>query len=243
MVISKSIGGKARAESLTPEKRSAIAKKAAQNRWSGKTIINTRPAYTTKTTSKKSSSDKKLPAHFDSVGVSGKILDLESLKLLLVSLNESTQQNLLDFLLLQKMNRKTSSVTERKINMWTDSLAVELGISLGKSDRIFPLPLIGAAKRLFKEAEELLIDLKMSDLNTTDTKVMYNVIARVLVVYAHSVSSKAGIPVNMKLVLQTTTPIHSLIDNHYPNYIQSGLMSVVLKSAKMGITKLEVDDD
>ena len=215
-----------------------------------KTIITERPVYTQSArvaelkahTGRISSTDSNLRESGKTVRWSGRVIWIEALKNIVKGLDSDTQQQLLDFLLLEKNNREPSSDQQRKLNMFTDSLATELGRSLGNSTRIFPLPFLGQARRMLKDVDALMDDLKMSNLKTADTKVMYNLIARVLVHQAHVVSAKVKVPVSMKLVLQTTTPLHSLIDNHFPNYLKSGLMSVVLTSARNGIQQNDDDD-
>lgn len=193
------------------------------------------------------------PAYTQSAKVSGKVTanrnktehinPVETLKVWLLKLSETEQQELLDFLLLHRQQRKFTSPQERKLNMFTDSLSTELGKALGQSNRMFPLPMLSEAKKKFKEVEALMIDLGMQDLKIPDTKAMYGIVARVLVQHALMVSNKIKIPVSMKLVLQTTTPLHALIDTVFPGYIQSGLMLVVLKQVHAGITVDGEDDE
>jgi hypothetical protein len=220
---------------------------------SKKILSSNRPAYTSplepkkfnlqgSTTGRITSTDSNITelgnkpksAHMDRVVINGQLLGIEECKQIFTALNSDTQQQLLDYMLLIRQQQKLTSSQERKLNMWTDSLATELGRSLGQSNRMFPLPLLSGAKSMFKQVEILMKDINMQDLNTPNTKAMYNMIARVLVHQASVVSAKAKIPVSMKLVLQTTTPIAALIDNHFPGYIQSGLMKMVMTQMKNG---------
>jgi hypothetical protein len=171
------------------------------------------------------------------------ILSVSELKKCVGALNETSQQELLDFLLLQKMNRKQTSDQDRKLAMLMDSLTVELGKLLGNSNRVFPLPQLPDVRKMFKQVEALMLDLKMSECDVRDTKAMYNVVARVLVQHASVVSNKAKIPVTMKLVLQTNTTLHALLDNSFPGYLQAGLMRSVLNASRDGIVSDGEDDE
>ena len=141
-----------------------------------------------------------------------------------------------------RQNKKSTTQQERQFNLFMDSLVQELGTLLGQSTRIFPLPQLPQAKKVFREVEQFLVDCKMQELDNKHRKVLYNIIASVLVKYAHDVSLKAKIPVNMKLVLQTTTPIGALVDNFYPGYVKAGVMLILLKQAMQGY-QLEADDE
>jgi hypothetical protein len=169
-------------------------------------------------------------------------LDLDSVKLLVATLCEEDQQSLLDHLALQRVVKKNTTQQERKFNLFTDSLASELGESLGQSSRLFPLPLLSQAKKMYKSVEVFMKDINMDDSNVKETKIMYNVIARTMVLHAHAVSAKAKIPVSMKLVLQTTVTIHSLLDNNFPGYIKAGLLSAIVKQHQIGYVE-ERDDE
>jgi len=182
-------------------------------------------------TGKKPSTDNKLPS------------TLETLKFAVLTICEDDQQKLLDFLLLQKMNRKQTSAQDRKLALLMDSLSTELGKLLGNSSRVFPLPQLPDVRKMFKQVEALMLDLKMSECNTQDTKAFYNVIARVLVQHANAVSISAKIPVTMKLVLQTNTTLHALLDNNYPGYLAAGLMRSVLNASRNGIVNDGEEDD
>jgi hypothetical protein len=185
--------------------------------------------------------NKPKPAHFDSVryndvqNSTSVILSVGELKKCVAALNETSQQELLDFLLLQKMNRKQTSDQDRKLAMLMDSLTTELGKLLGNSNRVFPLPQLPDVRKMFRQVEALMLDLKMSECNIQDTKAFYNVIARVLILHANAVSTSAKIPVTMKLVLQTNTTLHALLDNNFPNYMAAGLMKAVLNASRNGI--------
>ncbi len=227
-----------------------------------KTIVNERPAHkqsqrvkdalkinTQSTTtgripsSEKALSNKPKPAHFDSVQISGVVLDVEALKSAVRALNTDVQKELLDFIAMQLQNKKQNSAQDRKLNLFTNALSTELGKALGQSNRLFPLPLITNAKKMFKDVEVLMNDLKMTDLNTQDTAVMYGVLARVLVQQAETVSARAKIPLSMKLVLQTTTPLHALVDINFPGYIRAGLMMSVVIAKKSGISSEDDEDE
>lgn len=210
-----------------------------------KKITSTRPEYTSKvnttgTTTGRTSS--RVPAKSNTPKKSSSGSDLDAVKLLVATLSAEDQQALLDHLALSKRNCGISSQQERKLNLFTDSLAQELGKHLGQSSRVFPLPLLPQAKKMFKDVERLMLDLKLDNLNTKGTKAFYNVLASVLVQYAQTISNKANIPVNMKLILQTTTPLHALLDNQFPSYIRAGLMSLVIQQAQSGNVEDNEDD-
>jgi hypothetical protein len=57
------------------------------------------------------------------------------------------------------------------------------------------------------------------------------------------VSARAKIPLSMKLVLQTTTPLVSLFDNHYPGYVKAGLVKQILLAARTGIIGKDDSDE
>ena len=210
-----------------------------------KKIPTSRPVYTSKINSTGSTTGRtssKAPARSNTQKKSSSELDLDAVKLLALTLPVDDQQALLDFLALEKINRGITSYQERRLNAFTDSLANELGKSLGQSHRVFPLPLQAQGKKMWKDAEALLKDLQMDAFALPETKAMYNVIAMALVHHAQMVSTKVKIPVNMKLVLQTTTPLHALLDNHFPGYIKAGVMSMVFQQAKNGFVEDSEDD-
>lgn len=207
--------------------------------------MRNRPVYTSKINSAGSTTGRtssKAPARSNTPKKSSSELDLASVKLLALTLPVDDQQALLDFLALERTNRSITTLQERKLNMFTDSLAQELGKSLGQSSRIYPLALLPQAKKMFRDAEALLKDLDLEHFAMPETKAMYNVLAKVLVHHAHKVSAKAKIPVNMKLVLQTTTPLHALLDEHFPGYIKAGVMKIVFEKAKNGFVEDTEDD-
>jgi len=169
--------------------------------------------------------------------------ELDSLKNTVKNLSEKDRQVLLDYLLLLRQSEKPTSDQERKLNMWTNSLSLALSQMLGQTHHIFPPPLLTQAKKILKDVNEFMTSNDLGDLKTAETKSMYNLLAKILVNHASMVSAKARIPLSMKLVVQTTTPVVSLFDNFFPGYVKSRLIRQVMFAATSGITAHEDDDD
>lgn len=168
---------------------------------------------------------------------------MSELKVTLQDLSASEQQELLDYLVLLKQQKKDTPDTQRKIAMWCDSLNTELGKALGNKITFFPPVLNASAKKFLKEAQDFMIQCKLENLSTQDSKVMFNLLARMLVSHAASVSAKVKIPLTMKLVLQTTSPLVSIFDSSYPGYVQSGLVQKILLAGHSSIITHDDEDD
>jgi len=207
-------GGKARAQILTTERKREIASAASQARWNK-----------TKET------------------VSVVSVELDSIKMSVTKLSEKDRQSLLDYLLLLRQDEKPTSDQERKLAMWTDSLNLALSKMLGQTHRIFPHVLLPQARKILKDVTAFMKENDLGNLKTGETKAMYNLLAKILVNYASIVSAKARIPLSMKLVVQTTTPVVSLFDNHFPGYVKSKLIMQVLIASTSGITGHNDDED
>jgi hypothetical protein len=108
---------------------------------------------------------------------------------------------------------------------------------LGQTQRMFPHVYTTQAKKLLQDVTEFMKANELDTLKTEEVKMMYNLLAKILVTHAHTVSIRVRIPLSMKLVLQTTTPIVSLFDNHFPGYIKAKLIKQVLLAGKSGINK------
>ena len=168
--------------------------------------------------------------------------ELDSLKISVKNLSGKDRQMLLDYILLLKQNEKPTSDQERKFAMWTDSLNLALTQMLGQTHSIFPHSLITQAKKILKDVTDFMSENDLANLQTGETKAMYNLLAKLLVNHASMVSAKARIPLSMKLVLQTTTPVVAIFDNHFPGYVKGKLIKQVLFASARGITE-EPDDE
>ncbi|HUW47103.1 MAG TPA: hypothetical protein VMW50_15105 [Dehalococcoidia bacterium] len=209
-------GGKARAQILTASRKREIASAASNVRWNKTRTSTERDVCVDK---------------------------LDSLKNTVKNLSEKDRQVLLDYLLLLRQSEKPTSDQERKLNMWTNSLSLALSQMLGQTHHIFPPPLLTQARKILKDVTEFMSSNDLGNLHTAETKSMYNVLARILVSHAAVVSAKARIPLSMKLVLQTTTPVVSLFDNYFPGYVKAKLLKQVLIAAGSGITTHDDEDD
>ena len=225
-----------------------------------KKVIRKRSVYTlpesvagrSKTTKPQSSRINNKPPHNSppirgSVGVISflgvKNITTEILKTELSGLSETTRQELLDFLALLKNQKKDTPDFQRKIAMWTDSLNIALGKALGNKLTTFPPVMNAPAKKLLKEVQDFMIECKLENLSTPESKVMFNMLAKMLVAHAAGVSSKVKIPLTMKLVLQTTTPLIALFDNIYPGYVKSGLVGKILFASSNSIIIHDDDEE
>jgi hypothetical protein len=173
---------------------------------------------------------------------SGKEYHLSQLKYQIKALSEKDRQELFDYLLLLQQEQKPTSDSERKLNMWTDSLNIALTQILGNTHSIFPPVLLPQAKKILKDVTEFLSVNGLGDMKTTEVKVMYNLLAKILVNHASGVSANIRIPLSMKLVLQTQTPILSLFDNHFPGYVKAKLIKQILFAGLSGITHDSEED-
>jgi len=209
-------GGKARAQILTASRKREIASAASNARWNKTRTSTERDVCVDK---------------------------LDDLKNSVRNLSEKDRQVLLDFILMLRQDQKMSSEQERKLAMWTDSLSLALSKMLGQTHHIFPPPLLTQAKKILKDVNEFMTSNDLGDLKTAETKSMYNLLAKILVNHASMVSAKARIPLSMKLVVQTTTPVVSLFDNFFPGYVKSRLIRQVMFAATSGITGHNDDED
>jgi hypothetical protein len=166
---------------------------------------------------------------------SGKIIvDVPTLKQVIAGFDSQTRQELFDYLLLlrQQDTNKTTTEQERGLNMLSDSLNNALGDMLGNYHHIFPLTLKSQLKKVFKDVIDFMSENDLDNLKTEETKAMFNILAKILVKHASGVSAQVRIPLSMKLVLQTTTPIVSLFDNFFPGYVKAKLVKQILLAAK-----------
>ena len=166
---------------------------------------------------------------------SGKIIvDVPTLKQVIAGFDLQTRQELFDYLLLlrQQDTNKTTSDQDRKTAMWCDSLNLALSNILGQTHNAFSPVLLPQAKKILKDVTEFLSVNGLGDMKTTEVKVMYNLLAKILVNHASGVSANIKIPLSMKLVLQTQTPILSLFDNFFPGYVKAKLVRQILMAGK-----------
>lgn len=161
---------------------------------------------------------------------------LQVIKNLLCTLSSSELEEALNHLLLLRKDKQPTTELQRKLLMWQDSLNTELGHVLGQRERMFPQPMVPKSKKLLKDVEEFLEVAGLASLRTEETKRIYNLLAKILVNHAAAISSRIKIPLSMRLVLQTTTSLVALFDNHFPNYVKSGLVGKILIQAHAGIT-------
>lgn len=145
------------------------------------------------------------------------------------------KQQLLDFILLEIQQETPTSDEQRKLDMWQDSLNTELGNMLGQHQRLFPHGMSGAARKVLADVESFILANELIGLTTAENKVMYNLLAKILVNHAAIVSARVRIPLSMKLVLQTTTPVVSLFENHFPGYVKAKLIRQILLASVKGV--------
>jgi adenylylsulfate kinase-like enzyme len=106
----------------------------------------------------------------------------------------------------------------------------------------FPPALRPQAKKFLKEVTDFAAQCNLEIKNTQDSKALYSLMAEVMVRHSVGISAKIKIPLTMKLVLQTTSPLVSLFDNLFPNYVRSGLVKTVFLASKKGkVPDEEVD--
>ncbi len=172
--------------------------------------------------------------------LANKLHDIKSIEIMadlkstIRQLNSAGQQHILDFILLlrQEQTNKTTPDQDRKLAMWCDSLNLALSNILGQTHNAFSPVLLPQAKKILKDVTEFLSVNDLGDMKTTEVKVMYNLLAKILVNHASGVSANIKIPLSMKLVLQTQTPILSLFDNFFPGYVKAKLVRQILMAGK-----------
>jgi len=165
---------------------------------------------------------------------------MADLKNTIKGLTSLGKQQVLDYLLLAIQQETPTTDKQRKLAMWQDSLNNELGNMLGQHQRMFPQSMSAAAKKILVDVDEFMATNDLLDLTTGETKVMYNLLAKILVNQAVIVSARIRIPLSMKLVLQTTIPVVSLFDSFFPGYIKAKLVKQILL---VGIGGVQHDDD
>jgi hypothetical protein len=190
-----------------------------------------------KTIARHARSVYKLPAKLQVKDIS-----IADIKFNIQDLSADKQQELLDFLLLLRQQKKDTPDAQRNLLMWCDSLNAELGKTLGNKLTFFPPALNPQAKKFLKEVSDFSTQCDLEIKNTKDSKVLYNLMATVMVSHATVISAKIKIPLTMKLVLQTTSPLVSLFDNLFPGYVKSGLVKKVLFARQSSII-MHGDDD
>lgn len=218
-----------------------------------KIVRHTRPVHqesekvsrmkSTSNTQPKTRNNKPPTTHHPLTGGCGGGEYFMELKKQIKELPDTQQQELLDYILLLRVEGKTTSDQDRKLSMWCDSLNTELGNMLGQTQRVFPQVHTTQAKKLLKDVTEFLSVNDLGNLKTEEVKLMYNLLAKILVNSASVISTRARIPLSMKLVLQTTTPVVSLFDNHFPGYVKAKLIRQILFAGKNGITREQDYDE
>lgn len=178
------------------------------------------------------------PTTSDQEITSGEVV--EDWKKALRGLPRKTQKQLLDYLLL--LTQEDAKDHDRDLEMWKSSCATKLERLLpGTSDHVAKGTRLHA---LLKESYGFLSAFmdraSFGPLTVLERKVVYEMLATLLVARAKHLSSKTTAPLSLRLTFQCSADLPGLFDAAFPGYLEAGLARRVLDRVVWGIGRRSI---
>ena len=148
------------------------------------------------------------------------------------SLSKSERKEVSDHILYLNQGKAVTSTTiqDRDLAMWGESLAAELKRVTGEGTGTFPgnptlrKLLVGGYAPVLQATTASGIDRYGS----ADRKMWYGLLSKLLIEHSLTIAAFVKAPVCMKFILQQTDKVPGLVENAFPGYIRAGLVGVVI---------------
>lgn len=126
---------------------------------------------------------------------------------------------------------RNGQALERDEGMWSDSVEAILAEALGSSTnfRNKSPAILGSLRDSYSIVHEFVQVSALDAAMSYNRKVIYNLLAGLLVEYCKQLAAKIAAPLSLKFVLGQSEKIPALFDRAYPGYVQAGLAGIVLK--------------
>ena len=138
----------------------------------------------------------------------------------------------LDYLALRKQSKRKSDLTgNRDRDLWHMAVIEALDNVLRTGESLPPT--LAVVNKLYSghyASVESFVAKSFPGLKATEKMACYRILADLLVRHADYVAKKAHIPLSAKLVFNCVDKLPGLIDNAFPGYIESGLISMIIKA-------------